>query len=101
MKLPKTIADRVELITVDQIVSVKHIKPAKPCECGKHLDEIRRVRIQRNTEPVPHVREYCYVCKLVSIRGENTWKTAVELNQEMRATHKPPKINPVLTEDDK
>jgi hypothetical protein len=48
------------------------------------LDEVRRVRIQRNQEPKPHYREYCHSCKLVSPAGENDWQLAKDLNAKMR-----------------
>jgi hypothetical protein len=85
--LPKDIEER---ITWDQrkddstFDRVKSIRPVEPCECGKTLDEIRRVRLARTVEPIPHWREYCSTCKLVSIWRENNWMSAKDLNAIMR-----------------
>jgi hypothetical protein len=84
--IPKQILDRCEFRTTkqDSTEYLVKIKPEKPCECGQELDDTRRTRIQRTVEPVPHWREYCYTCKLVSILGENSWMRAAELNAIMR-----------------
>lgn len=85
-QLPKHILDRCEFSTRknDSTEYLVRIKPEEPCECGAELDDIRRTRIQKNVEPVPHWREYCYTCKLVSVLGAGDWQTASELNAKMR-----------------
>lgn len=84
--IPKHILDRCEFSTRknDSTEYLVKIKPEHPCECGVELDNTRRTRIQRTVEPVPHWREYCYTCKLVSILGANSWMRAAELNAIMR-----------------
>ena len=85
--IPKDILERCEFTTGihDPTPYIKRIQPLDPCPCGKTLDDIRRVRLQKNSDPVPHWREYCYTCKLVSIYNENTWMKPVELNAIMRS----------------
>ena len=86
-RIPKEISDRCTF-TVTQYDEHNHritaIKPIAPCECGKELDDIRRVRLARTKEPQPHWREYCTTCRLVSIAGANDWMLARDLNAHMR-----------------
>jgi hypothetical protein len=84
--MPKEIADRCTFKTTPQDFTprIHKIAPLQPCECGKELENTRLVRLQKNSEPQPHWREYCYTCKLVSVLNANDWKTAHELNAEMR-----------------
>ena len=84
--IPKDILDRCEFVVGihDPTPYIKSIRPVDPCPCGEELKDIRRVRLAKTSEPVPHWREYCSTCKLVSIRGENNWMTAKDLNAIMR-----------------
>jgi hypothetical protein len=85
-EIPKEILDRCEFKSTkqDSTLYLTRIKPLEPCPCGKELDDTRRVRLARTVEPIPHWREYCQTCKLVSIMGENSWMRAAELNAIMR-----------------
>ena len=84
--IPKEILDRCEFKSSkqDSTEYLVRIKPVAPCECGKELDDTRRVRLAKTAEPIPHWREYCSTCKLVSIWGENNWMSAKDLNAIMR-----------------
>ena len=85
--IPKEILDRCEFKSSkqDSTEYLVRIKPIAPCECGKELEDTRRVRLAKTVEPRPHWREYCITCKLVSIYNENTWMKPVELNAIMRS----------------
>ena len=90
--IPKEILDRCtfkRFAKDDPIEKIHTIVPIAPCPCGRILDDVRRVRLNKTKEPYPHWREYCITCKLVSIGGENDWKPARDLNVEMRSK-KPP-----------
>jgi hypothetical protein len=83
--IPKDILDRCTFkVDKDSTEYLVRIKPIDPCPCGKLLDDTRRVRLARTVEPIPHWREYCSTCKLVSIYNENTWMPAKDLNAIMR-----------------
>lgn len=85
--IPKEIQERItwdERKDDSTFDRVKRIRPLEPCPCGQQLTDIRRVRLARTQEPQSHWREYCSTCKLVSIWNANDWKTAHELNAEMR-----------------
>ena len=88
--IPEQILERLEFerATTQNLgvcLSVKSVKAIAPCEaCGVELDAVRRVRIQRNSEPKPHWREYCYTCKLVTVAGEGDWQEPQQLNAKMR-----------------
>ena len=87
-EIPKEILDRCTFgstIKGDPIEKIKNIVPLNPCPCGKVLDDTRRVRIHKVREPKPHWREYCYTCKMVSFRDQNTWYTAQDLNMLIRS----------------
>ena len=89
-QIPKEILERLEFekpsaYNLDHCLSVISVKAVDPCDsCGLELDEVRRVKIQRNQEPRPHWREYCYTCKLVSPLGEDDWQPTQQLNAKMR-----------------
>lgn len=88
--IPKEILDRLEFETPNihndhHNPRITKVQAIAPCEsCGLEIDEVRRVRIQRNQEPKPHWREYCYTCKLVSPAGEDDWQPTQQLNFKMR-----------------
>jgi len=85
--IPKDIRDRCVFQSIakdDPIEKIKAIKPIEPCPCGQELTDTRRVRLARTVEPIPHWREYCQTCRLVSIAGENSWHKAKDLNCIMR-----------------
>jgi len=87
--IPKEILDRCKFKSIakdDPIKKIVNITPTEPCEaCGRILTETRRVQIAPRVEPIRHMREYCYNCKLVSIAGTNDFHKAHELNAKMRA----------------
>ena len=83
-EIPEHIKQRCEFAIEDQICKVRSIIPIEPCVCGRTLTDTRITRLQRNSSPHLHWREYCYSCKLVNIVGENNWQTADQLNREMR-----------------
>ena len=86
--IPKHIADRCQFKPVckgDPIEKIHDIQPVEPCPCGAVLSGMRVVRIGLTIYPERHWREYCNTCKLTSKLGENDWKPAQKLNQEMRA----------------
>jgi hypothetical protein len=93
--IPKQILDRCTFKKqVDGTEQIHKIKPIADCVCGRVLESTRYVRIRRTVEPHPHYREYCITCKLVSVLDHNDWKSANELNAEMRSK------NTSLTEKD-
>ena len=89
-QIPKEILSRLVFETPNKHndhlnLRIKKVCATAPCEsCGMELDAERRVRLQRNQEPKPHWREYCYSCKLVSHGGTNDWQQTQELNAKMR-----------------
>ncbi len=87
-EIPKEILDRCTFKDLgargDPLKKISNITPIDPCPCGKTLDETRRVRICYTKEPHPHWREYCHICKMVSLYGKNSWVSAFELNTIMR-----------------
>lgn len=85
-EIPKEIAERLtfESSPQDSTLYLTRIKPEEPCECGRELDNTRVVRISYVVSPVPHWREWCNTCKLVSIYDEHDFKEATELNKQMR-----------------
>ena len=71
--------ERVQDHTINQ--GIKRIIPAAPCEaCGLELEDTRRTKLAKCSDPIPHWREYCYVCRQVSVAGENTFMPTAELN---------------------
>lgn len=89
-EIPKEIFDRLEFENAtthndNHNLRITKVRAIAPCEsCGRQLDETRYVRIQKNEQPRPHWREYCYTCKLVSPLGEHDWQATQELNAKMR-----------------
>lgn len=86
-RIPTEISDRCTFTNTqyDQHnTRITAIKPIDPCPCGRKLEDIRRVRLQKMSEPKPHWREYCYTCRLVSLRDKNTWYSATDLNAIIR-----------------
>ena len=85
--IPKELEDRITIKATgqDPIGRITKITPLEPCECGKVLTDTRITRINRCTSYRVHMREWCQTCGLVSILGENDWKTARDLNREMRS----------------
>lgn len=88
MQIPKDILERITFkkTKLDPTEYVKQIVPLEPCPCGKILNEIRRCRVTKCVEPQVHWREFCYVCKKVSIMNENDWHNAHDLNAKLRKT---------------
>ena len=98
--IPKHIRDRCTFQSIakgDPIEKIKSIKPVDPCPCGRELEDVRRVRLAKTVEPIPHWREYCNTCKLVSIAGENNWYPAKDLNCIMRKADFTPKNHTKIT----
>ena len=83
--IPKDILDRCTFkVDKDNNETISAIKPLEPCPCGRVLEDVRRVRLAKTKEPIPHYREYCITCKLVSVLDHNTWMPARELNNKLR-----------------
>ena len=84
--IPKHLQHRITIRTTkhDPVGRITEIVPLEPCECGEPLSDTRITRIARVYTPETHLRELCQTCHRVSILGKNDWKTALELNKEMR-----------------
>ena len=89
--IPEEIRSRLEFEERDELVYVKRIRPANPCECGESLEDTRVVKINQTDFPFPHIREYCYTCRKHRHSGGEWYSGTRDLNQAMRAISYPKK----------